>query len=276
MAARTTTPAQERVWRVIFMSDTPAGRSFDVALMLLVSLSVLAVVLESVATVRARYAFELHLVEWVFTLLFSAEYAARLWCVRDRRKYATSFFGVVDLLSILPTYLWLVLPTAHYAMAVRALRLLRIFRVFKMPHHLGEANVILNALLASRRKILVFTATILVVVLVEGTLIYAIEGHHNPDFANIPQSMYWAIVTLTTVGYGDITPVTIPGKLMASVVMLTGFSILAVPTGIVTAEIGAQIMRDRRDGRRCGECGHLGHEPHARHCLLCGAPLPAA
>lgn len=229
--------AKERLWRIIFLSDTKAGRVFDMALLVMIGISVIILMLESVDELRLAHGTLFWVMEWILTGLFTVEYAARLWVVRNRWKYALSFFGVVDLLSILPSYLELLIPGSHYLMTFRVLRLLRMFRILKMAEYLGEANVLMNALIASRRKIMVFLTTVMAIVLVEGTLMYVIERDSNPDFSNIPQSIYWAIVTITTVGYGDVAPVTVLGKMMASVIMLTGFAIIAVPTGIVTHEI---------------------------------------
>lgn len=264
---------REQLWRVIFLSDTRAGRLFDLVLLGLIGLSVLTVVLESVDELRRVHGRLFLTLEWTFTALFTLEYLARLWVVRRRWRYARSFFGVVDLLSILPAYIELVLPGTHYLMALRILRLMRLFRVLRMAEYLGEAGVLLNALSAGRRKILVFLASVLSLVFVEGTVMYVLERESNPDFANIPQSVYWAIVTITTVGYGDVAPVTVLGKMMASVIMLTGFAIIAVPTGIVTTEIGRE-MRGRRAPRRsCPECGWSEHDARARHCQQCGRAL---
>jgi voltage-gated potassium channel len=257
---------------VIFLSDTPAGRAFDVVLLGAIGLSVLVLVLESVDGLRAVHGRLFQIAEWGFTLLFSVEYLLRLWVVRDRWNYAGSFFGVVDLLSILPSYLALLLPGSHYLMALRVLRLMRMFRVLKMAAYLGEANVLLNALAASRRKILVFMTAVLSLVCVEGTVVYVLEHDANPQFANIPQAIYWAIVTITTVGYGDVAPVTVPGKIMASLIMLTGFSIIAVPAGILSQEFG-RVGRSRRTRRRCAECGWEDHDSRAVYCHQCGTAL---
>ena len=262
---------RERLWRIIFLSDTPAGRYFDTSLLIGISLSVLTLMLESVNELRAAHSGLFKVLEWLFTGLFTVEYLVRLWVVRDRRRYALSFFGIVDLLSILPSFIELLIPGTHYLMSVRVLRLLRLFRILKLAEHLGEANILLNALGASRRKITVFLITVLTLVLVEGTIMYVLESAANPDFSNIPQAIYWAIVTITTVGYGDVAPVTIVGKIMASVIMLTGFAIIAVPTGIVTHEIGRE-MRGRHC-RRCKECGWEENDLRARFCQQCGVPL---
>jgi len=209
--------------------------------------------------------------EWTFTGLFTLEYILRLSVVRRKLTYARSFFGIIDLLAILPAYLELLLPGTHYLVAVRILRLMRIFRVLKMAEYLGEASMLLNALRASRRKIYVFLVAILTLVLVEGTVVYVLESPVNEKFSNIPQAVYWAIVTITTVGYGDVTPVTVAGKFMASIIMLTGFAIIAVPTGIVTAEIREEMRRSRL--RRCPECGWDDHDARARFCHQCSREL---
>lgn len=264
---------REKLWRIIFLSDTRAGRAFDVALLFVILSSVLVVTLESVEDLRWHHERLFFTLEWTFTALFTLEYAARLWTARRRWRYALSFFGIVDLISVLPAYLELFVPGSHYLMAVRVLRLMRIFRIFKMAEYLGEAGLLLNALKASRRKIQLFFAAVLAIVLVEGTVVYVFERGANPDFANIPQAIYWAIVTLTTVGYGDVAPITIPGKIMASVIMLTGFAIIAVPTGVITSEIREQALRNQRRKRRCRECGWDEHDPRALCCQQCGVRL---
>jgi voltage-gated potassium channel len=263
---------REQLWRIIFLSDTRAGRVFDAVLLVLISLSVLTVMLDSVVEFRTGREHLLRTAEWTFTILFTLEYIARLLVVQNPGRYARSFFGVIDLVAILPAYLELLIPGSHYLMAIRVLRLMRMFRVFKMAEHIGEASLLLNALRASRRKISIFLGAVFTIVLVEGTIIYVLENGSNEGFNNIPQSIYWAIVTLTTVGYGDVTPVTIAGKMMASVIMLTGFAIIAVPTGIVTTEIGREMHRARHR-RRCPACDWDDHELRARHCHQCGAPL---
>ncbi len=264
---------RERVWRIIFLSDTPAGRTFDVILLVLISASVLVVMMESVEPLRLKHQQEFLTAEWIFTILFTMEYIARLLVVRNKRRYVLSFFGIVDLLSLLPTYLALLVAGSQYLMVIRVLRLLRMFRVLKMARHFGQANVLLNALRASSPKIAVFLFAILTLVTIEGTLMYLVEGEHNPGFSSIPQSIYWGIVTITTVGYGDVTPLTVVGKILASFIMLTGFSIIAVPTGIVSAEIGKSIRQVSMDNRRCRDCGWTGHDPAANFCKHCGCKL---
>jgi len=266
-------PRREHLWRIIFLSDTRAGRIFDILLLWLIGLSVLTLMLESVEDLRAQHGRLFITIEWIFTAAFTLEYLARLWVVRKRWRYASSFFGVVDLLSLLPSYIELFVPGTHYLMTLRVLRLMRMFRVLKMAEYLGEATMLLNALRAGRRKIMVFLTSLLSLVFVEGTVMYVLERDANPDFANIPQSIYWAIVTITTVGYGDVAPVTVLGKLMASVIMLTGFAIIAVPTGIMTYEIGREMRGGRGTRRRCRECGWTATEARARYCQQCGTEL---
>jgi len=264
---------RQALWRVIFLSDTRAGRIFDVVLLWLIGISVLTVILESVEELRPTFGNSLVLVEWAFTLIFTVEYLLRLWVVRRRWRYAASFFGLVDLISILPSWLELVVPDAHYFLALRVLRLMRMFRILRMAGHVEEAAVLVAALNASKRKIIVFFVSILSLVCVEGTIMYVLERGTNSGFSNIPQSIYWAIVTITTVGYGDISPLTIAGKVMASIIMLTGFAIIAVPTGIVTSELNRRATAAEVDRRCCGECGCIGHLSAAIHCHQCGREL---
>ncbi len=258
---------------IIFGTDTPAGKAFDVALLLAISASVLAVMLESVASIRQNYGRALDIAEWTFTVLFTIEYVVRLICVPFPVRYARSFFGIVDLIAILPTYLSLFVPGAEHLLVIRALRLLRIFRVFKLAQFLGEASILRRALADSRHKVGVFLGTITILVTILGTAMYIIEGEEH-GFTSIPTSVYWAVVTMTTVGYGDLAPQTVPGKTLATVVMILGYSIIAVPTGIVTAEIvETAAAAHRATARRCFECLTEGHENDARYCKHCGAPL---
>lgn len=264
---------REALHRVIFGVDTPAGRAFDVVLLLVIVLSVLLVMLESVAPMRARFGTALDLGEWLITGIFSVEYVLRLACVKRPLRYALSFFGLVDLLAVLPGYLGLLLPGSESLLVIRALRLLRIFRVFKLARYLGEANVLVSALRASLPKVIVFLGTVLVLVVILGASMYLIEGPQH-GFTSIPRGMYWAVVTMTTVGYGDITPQTVPGQLLSALAMLTGYSIIAVPTGIVSAEI-VQAAQPRLEARPCPQCSSREHAPQARFCSGCGAALPA-
>ncbi len=267
-------PRRESLWRIIFLSDTKAGRAFDLTLICLIVLSVVTLMLESVDDLREAHRSFFKTMEWVLTGLFTLEYAARLWVVRRRWRYALSFYGLVDLVSILPSFLELLVPDSHYLMTFRVLRLLRMFRILKLAEYTGEANVLLNAMKSGRHKIAVFFTTVMTLVLIEGTVMYVIEHDENKGFGNIPQSIYWAIVTITTVGYGDVAPVTVLGKMMASVIMLTGFAIIAVPTGIVTHEIGREMRaKSRGPFRRCRECGWEENDPRARFCQQCGVRL---
>ncbi len=265
---------RERVWRVIFLSDSGLARFFDVLLLWLIAGSVIVVMLESVDSYEERFGDLLHLFEWIFTIMFTVEYLIRIWVVRNKRRYIFSFFGIVDLLSILPTYLEIFVTGSGHFIIIRILRLLRMFRILKMAHHVGEANVLLNAMRASRSKIAVFIFGVLSIVCIEGTLMYILEGDiEGSGFSSIPQAIYWAIVTVTTVGYGDIAPITVAGKVLASIMMLTGFAIIAVPTGIVSAELHRELEIVRMDARSCGGCGHHGHDPVALHCKMCGHHL---
>jgi len=256
---------------VIFEAETPAGRAFDFVLLGCILLSVLAVMLESVAAIRAAHGNTLTALEWGFTLLFSIEYLLRLVSVRRPVRYATSFFGLVDLLAIAPTYLSLLMPGTQYLLVVRILRLLRVFRLLKLSEYLVEADVLMRALRASRFKISVFLLTVFTLVVIVGSVMYVVEGEAN-GFRDIPTSIYWAVVTLTTVGYGDVAPRTALGQLLASVVMLLGYGIIAVPTGIVTLEL-SRASQPVVSTRACPACSAEGHDADATHCKYCGAQL---
>ena len=255
---------------MIFEAETPAGKTFDVVLLIAILVSVLAVVLESVAWINLRYRTELRTVEWAFTILFTIEYGLRLACVAKPRRYAFSFFGIVDLLAVLPTYLIFIIPGAHELAVIRGLRLLRIFRIFKLGRFLGEAEALKIGLLRSRAKITVFLATVLITVTIMGALMHLIEGGEG-GFTDIPQGIYWAIVTMTTVGFGDITPTTLLGKFVASVMMVFGYSLIIIPTGIISAEFA----RDSRyqNTEACPHCMKTGHEPGSKYCNRCGGML---
>lgn len=263
-----------RAYTVIFEADTPAGRLFDQVLIVAILASVAVVVADSVHSLNERHGDAFTILEWGFTILFTAEYAVRLACVRHPWRYATSFFGIVDLLSILPTYVAVLVPEAHLLIDVRILRLLRIFRVLKLSAYLWEYQALGEALRASRRKILVFLTAVLMIVLVMGTLMYVIEGPQH-GFTSIPTAVYWAITTMTTVGFGDITPRTDAGRLIASVMMLLGWGTLAVPTGIVTSELTARRVLRAPTTRTCHACLTEGHPSEAQYCMHCGAALPA-
>ena len=265
---------REKIWRTIFLSNSGSAKLFDIVLLWLIAGSVTVVMLESVESFRAEYGYSLKVLEWIFTILFTIEYVTRLSVVRNRRRYAFSFFGIVDLLSILPTYLELFVSGSGHFIIIRIFRLLRMFRILKMAQHVGDANVLINALIASRPKISVFIFSLMAIVSIEGTLMYIIEsGVENSGFTSIPQSIYWGIVTVTTVGYGDIAPVTVPGKMLASVMMITGFAIIAVPTGIVTSELHRELDAVKMDSRKCAGCGHEGHDQKALFCKMCGHRL---
>ena len=262
---------RSRLHEVIFEADTPAGKAFDVVLIASILVSVAAVILESVSTVRAGYGRLLYGIEWFFTVLFTFEYILRLLSVRRPARYATSFFGLVDLLAVAPTYISVFVPGSQSLLTIRMLRLLRVFRVFKLTAYLGEARILTTALRASRRKISVFLFAVLTIVVIIGSAMYVIEGEEN-GFSSIPTSIYWAIVTLTTVGYGDLSPQTALGKSLASLVMIMGYGIIAVPTGIVTVELSQAVGRSTST-QACPECGAEGHDPEAVHCKFCGARL---
>ncbi len=261
---------RDRLFRVIFLSDTPAGRRFDVVLIAAIVASVTVVVLESSAPVRAVLGPFLTVAEWIFTGLFLVEYVLRLLCAYRPHRYALSFFGLVDLFTVLPAFLGLLLPGSHYLGVLRVLRVLRVFRVLKLVPYIAEATLIVDALRASRRKITVFLFAVLLIALTLGSLIYVIEGEAN-GFTSIPRSLYWAVVTLTTVGYGDISPQTGPGQALAMLIMIMGYGMIAVPTGLVTVEVSHALQA--RDQRRCQACSKASHERDAAFCRHCGTRL---
>lgn len=262
-----------RMYTVIFESDTRAGRWFDLTLIGFILASVAVVVLDSISSVHARHAELFNALEWTFTLVFSAEYLGRIACVRHPWRYMRSGFGIIDLLAVLPTYLALLVPGVHALVDVRVLRLLRLFRILKLTLYVVEFGALGRALAASRRKILVFMTFVLLVVLVMGTLMYVVEGPDN-GYTSIPVGVYWAITTMTTVGFGDITPKTDLGRVIASIMMLLGWGTLAVPTGIVSAEFTARMVPRVPTTRTCHECLSEGHAPGASFCQDCGASLP--
>lgn len=263
-----------RLHTVIFEADTRAGRAFDLVLLVAILVSVAVVVMDSVAPLSSRYGALFQAMEWGFTVLFTVEYVARLVSVRHPARYAGSFFGIIDLLAFLPTYLVLFFPQAVAFQGIRVLRLLRVFRILKLGAYVAEYRALGQALRASARKILIFLSVVLMAVLLLGTTMYVIEGPEH-GYTSIPISVYWAIVTMTTVGYGDLTPHTDLGKLVASMMMLIGWGILAVPTGIVTAEMTARRFVRPPTTRICHECLSEGHEADAAFCKDCGARLPA-
>lgn len=261
-----------QIYTIIFEADTRAGRWFDLALIAIILTSVAVVVADSVQGISQRFHFELTMLEWLFTLVFTLEYLARLACVRHPLRYALSFYGVIDLLAVLPTYLALLVPDVAALIDVRILRLLRVFRVFKLTAYVSEYQALGHALRASMRKIMVFLTAVLMIVLVMGTLMYVVEGPDN-GFTSIPTSVYWAITTMTTVGFGDITAKTDLGRFIASMMMLLGWGTLAVPTGIVTAEM-TYARQAPTTTRTCQECLTEGHMPDANFCRHCSARLP--
>jgi voltage-gated potassium channel len=268
-----TTPWRARLHEIVFEADTPEGLAFDVALIVVIALGVATVMLDSVQSIRVQYRDALRTVEWVLTGIFTIEYVLRLLAVKRPLRYALSFFGIVDLLALLPSYVSLFVPEGRYLTVVRVLRLLRIFRVLKLGNFLNEGAVLGDALRRSRHKITVFIATVVTLVILIGALMYVIEGEAN-GFTSIPVSMYWAIVTLTTVGYGDIAPQTGIGKTLAGIVMVLGYGIIAVPTGIVTAELTTTRRGEHIVPRQgCPVCGAEGHAPDASFCRRCGAAL---
>jgi voltage-gated potassium channel len=262
---------KESVRIVIFEAHTPAGRAFDVGLILCILVSVAAVLLDSVADIHERHGDLLYKVEWGFTILFTIEYALRLWCIENTGRYARSFYGIVDLVGILPTYLSLLLVGTQYLLVVRILRVLRVFRVLRMVRYVGEAQLLTDALKASQRKITVFICTVLALTVIFGSFMYLIEGEDS-GFTSIPKSIYWAVITLTTVGYGDVTPITPLGQAFATLVMIMGYGIIAVPTGIVTMEL-TEAHRRSANTRTCPMCSVEGHIREATYCWRCGEHL---
>ena len=258
-----------RLHEIIFEADTPAGKAFDILLIISILASVVVVMVESVASIRQHHGVLLKRLEWCFTILFSIEYLLRLILVRSTARYATSFFGVIDLLAVLPTYLSLLIPGAQALLVIRLLRVLRVFRILKLAQFVGESRVLMRALKASSRKILVFILAVSTLVVIIGALMYTIEGEAH-GYSSIPKGVYWAVVTLTTVGYGDISPGTDVGKFLASLVMLMGYGILAVPTGIVTVELGAAYRRRDISTQACTNCSAEAHDSEAVYCYKCG------
>lgn len=267
----TRTSFRSKLHEVIFEADTNPGKLFDVILIAAIVLSVLVVMLDSVENVQKNFGTILYVIEWFFTILFSIEYVFRLYCVGRPLAYATGFYGIVDLLSILPTYVSLLMPGTQYFLVIRSLRLLRIFRVLKLVQYLGEARRLTVALKASQRKITVFLFVVVTIVIIFGSIMYVVESRES-GFTSIPRSIYWAIVTLTTVGYGDISPKTGLGQALASLIMILGYGIIAVPTGIVTVEM-SKIDRKNISTQACPKCAAEGHDSDAKFCKFCGAQL---
>jgi voltage-gated potassium channel len=266
------TPWRHRLHTVIFESDTRAGKAFDVTLLALILLSILVVMLDSVSWLRDDYGELFLTLEWVFTAIFTLEYILRLVCIKKPLLYAVSFLGLIDLLSILPMYLSIFFVGAQSLLVLRALRLLRIFRIFKLTHFMSEMNFLGAAISSSLKKISIFMLAVLTIVVILGSLMYVIEGGQN-GYTSIPTSIYWAIVTITTVGYGDISPVTPLGKFVASLIMLLGYGIIAVPTGIVTTEMAVAARAKKQHRDVCPACGREGHDADANFCKFCGEKL---
>ena len=264
---------RHRLHTIIFEADTPAGRTFDIALIVAIVASIVLVVVETVTERHTPLGRAMFVAEWILTILFTIEYVARLVAVRRPAAYAKSFFGIVDLLAILPAYVSIVFAGGQYFLVLRALRLLRVFRIFKLAHFLSGAQVLTIAIRAARYKIAVFLFTVVTLIVIVGALMYVIEGGTN-GFTSIPASMYWAVVTLTTVGYGDVAPVSTLGRFVASLVMILGYGIIAVPTGIVTTELMNAARRPEDiSGQACPSCAAEGHQVGARYCFGCGGAL---
>ena len=266
-------PFKQRLWAIVFEAETPLGKAFDITLLWAIGISVLAVMLESVDSFAEKWGDYLRIAEWFFTIFFMLEYFLRIYLVRRPSRYIFSFFGIIDFLSWIPPFLAYFMVGSQSLLVIRILRLLRMFRVLKMFEHVRGANVIMTALLASRAKITVFFLAVLLLSIIMGTIGYLLESEVNSKFASIPESVYWAIVTITTVGYGDISPVTVPGKFLATFCMLTGYCVLAVPTGIITGEVFSAWRKRDETTDACPSCGVHGHLLDARFCRRCGDKL---
>jgi len=264
---------QSRIHGVIYESNTVAGKTFDITLLILIIASILVVMLDSIEKYHERYGNVFYMMEWGFTIFFTIEYFLRLVCIRRPLLYMVSFLGIIDLLAIIPGYLSLFFVGTQSLLVLRALRLLRIFRIFKLTHFLSEMRFLGGAIRGSLKKVTIFMLVVLALVIILGSVMYLLEKESNEGFASIPESIYWAIVTITTVGYGDISPVTSLGKFLASVIMLLGYGIIAVPTGIITTEMILAIKRKEQQQEVCPHCGKEGHDADARYCKKCGGAL---
>lgn len=263
--------SKDKIHEIIFEADTPTGKIFDIVLLILIILSVIVVMLESIPDMQKEYTMIFFILEWVFTVIFTIEYFLRIYTVHRPFKYIFSFFGIVDFLAILPAYLSFFITGSQSLLVIRALRLLRVFRVFKLGHSMSEGTIIIKAMKASRAKISVFLFFILLLVTILGAVMYLVEGGQNPKFDSIPRSVYWAIVTLTTVGFGDITPVTDLGQFISAIIMILGYAVIAVPTGIVSSEF---IKTNKSTNTQvCRYCAKEGHDDDAIHCKYCGEKL---
>jgi len=265
-------PFRERLHEIIFEAETPAGKLFDVILLIMILLSILVLMLETIPGQSIETQMNYYMIEWVVTIFFTLEYIFRLYAVYSPRKYALSFFGIIDVLSIIPTYISLFIPGAQSLMIIRSLRLLRVFRIFKLDHFMEQGAVISHAIKISRPKITIFLFFISIVVVIFGSIMYTIEHAHNPSYDSIPRSIYWAIITLTTVGYGDISPTTPLGQGLASIIMILGYAVIAVPTGIVTSAL-MDAKKIKNNTICCKNCGEEGHDQDAIFCRLCGEEL---
>ena len=261
---------KQKLFQIVFEAETKAGRIFDVGLLIAILVSVVVVVLESVAGIREQYGAVFLYLEWHFTIMFTIEYLLRIWLVHRIRSYTLSFYGIVDLLSILPTYLSFFVPGTQFLMTIRLLRLVRLFKIMKISSYVKEGDVLMNALKSSQRKISFFLYVVIILVTIAGTTMYMVEGEES-GFTSIPVSIYWAIVTLTTVGYGDLAPTTPFGQALASVIMILGYAVIAVPTGIVSSELTNQKIR--HSTRTCPNCGTSGQELDHKYCFECGFEL---
>jgi voltage-gated potassium channel len=263
---------RERLHEVIYESNTRAGKAFDIALLIAIVASIFVVMLDSMEAYKARYGLAFFVLEWIFTIIFTIEYLLRLISIRRPLKYVLSPLGIIDLLALIPSYLSYLFPGAHSLLAFRALRLLRIFRIFKLAHFMTEMRFLTTAIVGSLRKISIFMLAVLTLVVILGSVMYLVEGPAN-GFTSIPEGIYWGIVTITTVGYGDISPVTPLGRLVASVVMLIGYAIIAVPTGILTTEMALAARMKGEHTETCPNCGREGHDDDASFCKFCGSVL---
>ena len=267
-------PFREKLHNIIFESDTPAGRGFDIILLIMILLSIVVLMLETVPSYALQYGYEFRVLEWILTIFFTIEYLLRIYSVYSPRYYIFSYFGWIDFLSILPSYLTIFYPGLHSLMIIRALRLMRVFRIFKLDSFLDQGNLIINAILESRKKLTVFATSIVIMACIFGSVIYLLEHSINTGFDSIPRSIYWVIVTITTVGYGDISPQTTGGQLIATLIMLMGYIIIAVPTGIVTtALIDSNNKISKNINSSCPNCTRQDHRSDAKFCDECGWPL---
>lgn len=261
---------RERLYEIIFEADTKRGKIFDIVLIILITLSILLVMLDSVESVSSLYHREMRFAEWIVTILFTIEYALRIYIVKKPQQYIFSLYGIIDLLAILPSYIGLIIAGGQSLMVIRAIRLLRVFRILKLGRYTRAGRFLLLAMYKSREKIFIFLFFILTIVIIFGTIMYLLEGEQN-GFTSIPTSIYWAIVTLTTVGYGDISPATSTGQLLASIIMILGYAIIAVPTGIVTSEM--LHMKTSTNSQVCSMCLYDQHDDDALYCKKCGHSL---